>query len=368
MILEESKMCFNDRLFFNDVNEIVGFLKDKENMVVIIGKGFDPRTTSFLEALSENNRDFSVRVIDYDGPTESNEINRSKENANHIENICRNMDYQLLKAPSYKKDDGHGKKTLIISESVRKISKEVLKDYKNIVVDISAMTKALSFCLINQINKKKSIEQKLYVVVTENSTYDDMIEPRVVDNSAEFLPGFKTFKFSSVSDEDATIWFPALGQNSKEAFRIINDFVSPDEICPILPFPSVRIKRAESILRNMGEVLFRENQIDKRNIILVPEESPQLVCKKLYQTIMYYYKALNVDGDKKIKFVFSSQSSKLIDLGILLTLIILTKSNKQENLVAFALVETSKYQIEAKYDKRNEKTYCFSFDDNELLW
>jgi hypothetical protein len=332
-------MCFDDRLFLNDKNDILDLLKDKENLLVIIGKGFDPRATSFIEALINIKRDFSARVIDYDGPTDSStqreEQPRSDQNFNQIENICKDIDYSVIYAPSYKNDDTHSKKALIISESINKrINKEFLKEYKNIVIDISAMTKALSFCLINRINKIKSKEQKLYIVVTENSIYDDMIMPKIVENSAEYLPGFKTFTFSSVSDEDATIWFPALGQNSKEAFRIINDFVTPDEICPILPFPSVRIDRAESILRNMGEMLFRDNQVDKRNIILVPEESPLLVCKKLCQTINYYDKALNIDGKKKIKFVFSSQTSKLIDLGILLALIILTTDKAQSKLVA----------------------------------
>ena len=360
-------MCFEDRLFVNNIDETINILKDKEKMIVIVGKGFDPRTTSFLEALVKIKNDFSVTVIDYDGPEESEDTSRSVNNANYIEGICQELDYQVIRAPSYKSDNDHGKKTLIISESVKKINAEYLKSYNNIVVDISAMTKALSFCLINQIHKQKSNEQKLYIVVTENSTYDDMIVPKITDNSAEFLPGFKTFKFSSISDEDATIWFPALGENSEEAYRIIDDFVSPDEICPILPFPSVRINRAENILRKMGEMMFRDNRVDKRNIILVPEESPQLVCKKLYQTIMYYYKALNIDGDKKIKFVFSSQSSKLIDLGILLTLIKLTSKGEQK-LVAFALVETSKYQVKTEYNKKDEKTCCFSFDDNELTW
>lgn len=361
---------FDNCLFLEGKNNIINFFKDKKNCLLLVGKGFDPRTASFLNSLKQEKKDFTVWIIDYN--EQSNKVrngktsSRSNDNLNSLKQLCNDLTYDVLEVPSYK-IGSDGKRTLIISESIKKeITKQKLENYDYIIVDISAMTKAASFSLINLIYKRKKPEQKLYVIVTENSDCDDKISPSIVEDSAELLQGFRTFSFSLASDDDYTIWFPAMGGYSKEAFETIYKFLRPIEICPVLPFPSVKINRSEYILRNLGELIFREYQVNKRNIIFVPEESPILVSKKLYNTVKYYESALNIDNQKSIKFVFSSQSSKLIDLGILLTILLFNKSNNIR--VSFALVETAEYSLNEEYDVRYEKTYCFGFDDDELNW
>lgn len=268
------------------------------------------------------------------------------------------VECKIIDIPMYKYD----KRTIVISESVKEIRD--IKKYNNIVIDISAMSHAVAFSVIKRIIDIKSKEQKISIVVCENSECDDKIKPIIVDGTAEYLQGFNTFSMLAESEEDDTVWFPILGMDEKIAFNIIDEYLKAIEICPIVPFPSIDIRKSENILRYYGETLFREKNIEKRNIIYIPENQPILIFNKLYNTVMYYEKSLNCDKKKCIKYAFSSQSSKLIDMGVFMTIVRLAKENIK---AGFVIVENQGYTLK-EYNASNDKLYCICLDDDEFDW
>ena len=213
----------------------------------------------------------------------------------------------------------------------------------------------------------KGETQKLCVAVCENSKFDDRIRPVIVDESAEYLPGFNTFSMLLEQDDGETVWFPVLGLDDVTAFHIIDNYLKPIEICPVIPFPSKDIQRGERILRSCGEALFRERHVEKRNIIYVPENYPLWVYQKLYDTVRYYEKALHIDqnSNRVIKYAFSSQSSKLIDIGVLLAIMDLVREGIKAGIV---VVENQGYQAEDPYPKEDEELYCLCLNDSIFAW
>jgi len=362
------KNKWKDCLFLSGEDNIGKFFSQKEKSLIILGKGFDPRTCKALEVLKENNVAIEAWLIDYNdelivADVAQNE-SRSKKNLEFFHELCNDIMWESFDVPAYKKNDG--KRTLIISESVRTyfIASKV-EAFDNIIVDISAMPRAVGFSIIKRIIDIKKESQKVYIMVCENSDCDDKIHPVIVEGSAEYLQGFNTFSLIMESDEDETIWFPILGMNEQEAFNIIADYIKPVEICPVVPFPSIKVRRSEDILRNYGQVLFREQDIEKRNVIYVPENFPLIVYNKLYNTVKYYEKALNNEQNRNIRYAFSSQSSKLIDIGILLTILTLGEDGAKAGIV---IVENQGYLLNEEYDRASEKLYCMCLDDYELDW
>lgn len=361
---------WNDCLFLDNSDKILDYFASKSDSLLILGKGFDPRACTILESLKPVMSELSVWLIDYndrakkdDGENES----RSENNYKHLLNICDGVVNQELKVPLY--GGNENKRTLVISESVRNVLvSEKIQDYKHILIDVSAMPRGVAFSIIKRVLDIKSLEQSIYILVCENSECDDRIKPVLGEESAEYLPGFNTFSMSMESDNDENIiWLPILGMNEEVAFRIIDNYLKPVEICPVVPFPSKDIRRGENILRCYGQPIFRENSVEKRNIIYVPENHPVLVYQKLYDTVKYYEKALNISqkNGKTMKYAFSSQSSKLIDIGVLLAIINLNKENIKTGIV---VVENQGYVLKDEYNKENERLYCLCLNDNEFNW
>lgn len=362
-------MIRHSELLFLEGNEIVGdFFEKKENLLLILGKGFDPRACKVLKLLKSRNVCLTTWLIDYNeklgySDSQKNE-SRSNKNQEQFEILCENSVKEVINAPSYKVESG--KRRLVISESVRIfLTKKKIELFDNIIVDLSAMPRAVGFSIIKRILDIKNGSQKVYLIVCENSECDNKIKPKIVDESAEYLQGFNTFSMLSEADDDETIWFPALGMNEKGAFDIIYDYIRPMEICPIVPFPAMDVRRSENILRQFGTVLFKEREIEKRNIIYVPEYVPAIVAEKLYNTVKYYEKALNNEGTRDIRYAFSSQSSKLIDMGILLAVIELAKEGIKTGIV---IVENQGYESPDEYDESKEKIYCLCLNECEFDW
>lgn len=359
-----------DCLFLDNPDKILEYFSSKNDSLLILGKGFDPRACIILEKLKPVMSELSVWLIDYNDRAKkdySSNESRSEYNYKHFLHICAGIVNQELQVPLYGGNENERK--LVISESVRNVfAPEKLQNYKHILIDVSAMPRGVSFSIIKRILDIKSAEQYIYILVCENSECDDKIKPVLGEESAEYLPGFNTFSMSLESDNDENIiWLPILGMNEETAFRIIDNYLKPVEICPVVPFPSKDIRRGENILRCYGQPIFRENNVEKRNIIYVPENHPVLVYHKLYDTVMYYEKALNISGKsgQTMKYAFSSQSSKLIDIGVLLAIINLNEESIKAGIV---IVENQGYRLKEDYNKDNEKLYCLCLNDNEFNW
>lgn len=361
---------WNECLFLDNKDLIVDYFASKDSSLLILGKGFDPRACTILEILKPVIPKLSVWLIDYNDRAKKDDIgneSRSKKNYKHLLDICGGNVNQELNVPLY--GGSENERTLVISESVRNVFvAEKLNGFKHLLIDVSAMPRGVGFSIIKRVLDIKSEEQSVYILACENSECDDKIKPVLGEESAEYLPGFNTFSMSLESDNDENIiWLPVLGMNEEAAFRIIDNYLKPVEICPVVPFPSKDIRRGERILRCYGQPIFREKGVEKRNIIYVPENHPLLVYQKLYDTVKYYEKALNIskDNGKTMKYAFSSQSSKLIDIGVLLAMINLNKENIKTGIV---IVENQGYVLKDDYNKENERIYCLCLDDNEFNW
>lgn len=362
---------WQDCLFLEGEKNFRQYYSKKDNVLLFMGKGFDPRSCRILEELKKVVKNLTVFLIDYNekATIKDDLVNesRSQSNFDHFKEMIGNSSWELVSVPMYR---GEGnRKILVIWESVRtKIKKELISNYDSIIIDTSAMPRGVYFSLIKHLLSIKEYRH-LSVAVCENSGCDDRIQPLIVRDSAEYLPGFDTFSMSTESDDAETIWLPVLGMNEGESFSIISEFLKPVEICPVIPFPAFDIRRGEKILRKNADYLFRALDVEKRNIIYVPEKYPVLVAQKLYETVCYYAKAFS--DNRNMKYAFSSQSSKLIDIGVLLAVLALKDVGRTGNLdikSGIVVVENQGYKLDEEYNNDAGEIYCLCLDDDEFNW
>lgn len=362
---------WDEGLYLDQDDQIETHFRKKEALF-IMGQGFDPRSCAAIRKLAPVFKKLDLLLIDYNDRAMQSDRKieeQSRDNKEELDRICKEFDIttRLLSIPQYEGSDTN--RQLVFGTRVRKsIQSDDLSQYPEIVVDITAMPRAVAFNLIKRISDIKTNTQKLSVLVCENSDCDEKIQPNIRKESARYLTGFNTFMMSSEAAQNDTIWLPMLGSGEKDSFGMIVDFLKPIEICPIVPFPSSDVRRGERILRSYGVELFRDRGIEARNIIYVPEQYPLHISQKLYDTVKYYEKALEnkkEDSENIYHYAFSSQSSKLMDIGLFLAVMRLL----QESVIAgIVVVENQGYQFEEKYAESKNKLYCLCLDENEFGW
>lgn len=358
---------FGESIYLGKTEEIRDFFQGKSNSLIVLGCGFDPRMNVGIKTLMPSLNEVKMLVIHYGRHNNAKSRANSKlgqKNLNELYAICENREIEEVTIDRYM--SANEKVDISYYSLQNKITKNMIENISNIIVDISAMPKEVSFSLIKHIRRIKTEQQKIYILVCENSRYDNKIEEIPARDPANYMQCFNLFTAGREAVNDSTtVWIPFLGEHESAAFKKIAEFVKPDEICPVIPFPAKDISRGEKIIRSYGNYLFKELKIEKKNIMYAPENQPLLVYMKLCDTIMFYESALHYKNEEDIKYVFSSQSSKLMDVGILLTLLDL---NKRGLVVTMAYVDNEGYDHPEPCDETYNQLSCICLDDKEFGW
>lgn len=242
--------------------------------------------------------------------------------------------------------------------------KTIFEPYTDIIVDISALPRGIYFSLIGQVQAIldeyfAENAPNFFVLTAENANLDSHIKEFKPDVELSYVYGFKGGS-ELTSENKKVIWLPILGEGSESQIKAAYDKVSPDEICPVLPFPSRDPRRSDALLIEYHQLLFDGLDVEGQNIIYVAEQNPFQVYRTLFQTITDYNETLQVL--KGCDIVISTFSSKLLSIGALLCAY---EFKQLKNIrVGILNVDSSGYEIEesALTGDEAEKSELF------LLW
>lgn len=303
----------------------------ENSYLYILGVGFDSRMCEGIDCFEKTGIPFDVWEIIYNEGDASPSREYEEQviaNKTRLDEILRSAHVKNshLKHIDLWQEDKSGafveNNTRFVGEinasKMIKGSKEELQLYSDIIVDISALPQTIYISLLNTLFKCSNSGQRIDIVVNENYTTDMRIEPVQAEETAHEVQGYSS---PSEKLDNVVIWYPILGEvNStfldKYYYYLKTNSRDIDEICPVVPFPSVNIRRADSILSQYSKMLFSDWRVDKKNIIYASETNPVLVCESLFEATMSYKSALAPLGE--CKFVFSAITSKLMTIGMLL--------------------------------------------------
>ncbi len=314
----------------NEVNDLWKRFNDDDlrRVLFILGKGFDVRMNLGLESLCQEapNVNLVVSIVDFTEGKNSASLKYGtlvEENHNQFQSLING---KTVKDHSLNTWKGKGRKKRRVgdrnaSELFQSITE--LEGYTDIVVDISSLPRGIYFSLvgklltlISQIEGKSTPIPNLMILTAENAAIDSKVLEHGIDEDLHFQFGFG----GGIETESLSlpkIWLPILGEKKALHFDKANQFIKPDEICPILPFPSKNPRRADDIFAEHYELFSDVLRIEPQNLMYVPEQNPFEVYRKLMDTIKNYQESLSrLNG---CKAVISAFSSKLLSIGALLT-------------------------------------------------
>jgi hypothetical protein len=170
---------------------------------------------------------------------------------------------------------------------------------------------------------------------------DRNIQEEGIDDDASYMHGFTSDLVQQSTESVPRIWIPVLGEGKEAQLIRLYDHIRPDEICPVLPSPSVNPRRADDLVAEYRELLFDRLRVVPSNFIYASEWNPFEVYRQIYRTMERYNDALEALG--KCKGVVSALSSKLLSVGALLAAY---EAKRNKFMVGISHVETHGYKIQ----------------------
>lgn len=323
----------------------------ERSVLFVIGRGFDPRMCigvgEVLETGGAGARD--VIALDFrEGPMSPSHSHQDRvdQNWTSLQTAVAGRGKLTEQRIDFWSSEGQR----ISSQSARDVfnSAADFDGHTDIVVDISAMPRSVYFPLIARILfllDKQAAEKEpsvnLHIIVAEDPVLDLAIREEGVDERAEFVASFRG-GYDLEATEVPSIWIPVLGENRTIQFERIYDLVKPDEICPILPFPSRNPRRPDDIVIEYQRILFDELRLDPRSFLYAAEQNPFDAYRQIRKAVLHYSSVFSLLGGCKV--ALSALSSKTMSLGAMLAAYELKELNYN---IGVAHIECQGYTLDS---------------------
>lgn len=283
-------------------------------LLVVVGGGFDPRVPRVVERLAEVAKGplDVVRVGLSEEGTDSAMRSVADTNRAVVDKVLSAMGGTTYELPF---PAVHARRSAGVAISRNFHEGGYLDRYKQVVVDVSGLPRSVFFPLVRGLLQANGStwHGDLHVAVCESP----IVDHAVLEEGAE-TPG-PLGGFGGPPDSEswaATIWVPVLGEGNGEQVAALLDAIEPDEVVPVLPFPSENPRRADDIIIQHRELLGERLEVEPRNYLYAAESNPFDLYRAIGDLYMRYQSSLRPLG--AAKFVLSTHSSKLLSIGVLL--------------------------------------------------
>jgi hypothetical protein len=348
-----------DPYFKRDGNDFTSFwgkylFGGVRDVLYILGNGFDPRMCLGIEALykfkAKGKRD--CLLIEYDEGPDSPSSRHADLVVKNVTRLQGIKEAQIIKKNvNMWSGDGPEKHRVGSRSAAEIIDIPLLRQYSDIVVDISALPRSVYLSLIGKLlyllDTPNILEVfghsiNLHIVVCEDTNLDKEIIEMGIDDSANYVHGFSGASLSTDNaGEIPKVWIPVLGENQIEQLNLVYRLVDPTEICPVIPSPSKNPGRGEKLIREYHSLLFDQWQVEPGNVLFASEFNPFDVYRQIVRTIRHYHEALKPLGG--CNGAITVVSNKLLSLGGILAAHELQNVDKIN--VGIPIAEAQGYQL-----------------------
>ncbi|MER8955941.1 hypothetical protein NKH98_25120 [Mesorhizobium sp. M0833] len=293
----------------------------ERRILLVVGKGFDVRALETARRLHGLGANVHVWLLAFHNGQQDSALRRARTEKN-VEGLGklfppeRIMEVDINLGGAFE-DPVASRQTY---EKIRAAGDPTL--YDDVIVDISAMPRMVAMTSVAVLLRGLDIASatgrcvNLHVTTAESVTSDLAAGQGSLKDQVSFVRGFSGELTSQTTKNLPHVWFPVLGESQRDRLDRIHQKLTPDEICPVVPFPSREPRRGDEIIYEHRELLFDTFQVEPRNILLACEYNPFEAYKQVFEAMDRYRRALNTLGGCKA-FV-SPLSSKLLSIAVLL--------------------------------------------------
>lgn len=290
-------------------------------LLLVIGKGFDVRALETAKRLHALGADIDVWLLAFHNGQEDTTLRKARTGANvaglgKLFSPSRITEVDIDLGGAFEEPIA-SRKTY---EQIRAAGEPTA--YDDVIIDISAMPRMVAMTSVAVLLRGLDLAAEkggcvnLHVTTAESVTADIGAGQGSLRDQVSFVRGFSGQLTAQTTKDLPHVWFPVLGEGQRDRLDRIHQKLTPDEICPVMPFPSREPRRGDEIIYEHRELLFDTFQVEPRNILLACEYNPFEAYKQVFEAMDRYRCALNELGGCKA-FV-SPLSSKLLSIAVLL--------------------------------------------------
>ena len=312
---------WNSYVYLKSNDEITQFANEyfarrDSRVLFVMGCGFDPRMNNVLSQIASQKvfKKILCLLIEFPSNEKSPQDILYAENKSDFEDLCRQFGVSVkIICDDHPRDIE--KRIVSISRQLRAINCD---EYSDIIIDVSALPRALYFNVCNFFYKQCEDNcTNLFFSVSENVEIDNNIY-NIAGDEIHPIHGFGLNYMLESNLDKRSVLIPLLGENHEQELAKIYDNFKPVDVCPVLPFPSVNPRRSEDILITYME-FFKRIEIDEpQNYTYADERNPFELYSIISDLIKNYKKTL-APITQCVCFGIATLTSKLLSLGALLT-------------------------------------------------
>ncbi len=333
-------------------------------LLYIGGRGFDPRAQISMRAFVNSISASPAKVEQADlllvGMSRyelgDDLVTATDENADQLKSVFSNLgDSSELVVDS----KPEGEDELSTSNALRNGMSAILDrlpDRTDVVLDVSSMPRVVFLTILTGLlqrlvpgkagsNQLKANGVNLQVLVAEDAQLDSAIRPENPSAELVTIPGFSTALHAESMRDWPMVWFPVLGGNRRGQLEVVLNAAIPEgaEICPVVPHPSLSLRRAEHLLIENREVLFDRLRVPFSNVLYVSEANPFEAYRQMLGAMSRYRKSLTILGGCRL--AVTPLSSKLVTLGAGLACFETKLHGSDDYSVAMPYAEPMRYRV-----------------------
>lgn len=291
----------------------------KREILFILGRGFDPRALRAITQICALNVLPRVWLLAFENGQEDSTHRRKLTVRNKQDLVALVGDGNIVELPVNIGMTGHAATSRSTGRAISTQGTTTAVD--DVVIDISAMPRVVALSAIAKLLHDQDAADalgkstNLHVVAAESVRTDLDAKGSLMDEVTN-LVGFSGRLNEESTEHVPRVWFPVLGERQRQRLQLIRSYLNPDEICPVVPFPSKDPRRGDQIIADHLDLLFEDFRVEPSNILRASEFNPFEAYRQLYVAMDRYRRALTeLDG---CKAYVSPLSSKLLSVGALL--------------------------------------------------
>jgi hypothetical protein len=290
------------------------FSRSGTSVILFAGAGFDPRSPLVAERIGRLSASHMRGFFFQERRPQSSAHLRDLADANLERLKVATQSYEIIEIDIFSSGNTvvGGRRAAAATDAID------LSGASDVVVDISAMSVGIIFPVIKLL-QEKSLEgaaYNLHIFVAHDPVLDSDIKATASD-TVESVHGFAGgLKLAGQSPSAAKLWLPQVATRRAGVLKRIYEELRPDEVCPIIPFPSRDPRLGDVLLEELVNTDGAGWETDARDIVYADEADPL----DLYRTILRLHSLRKPVFDELFgsKLILSPVGTKVMALGALL--------------------------------------------------
>lgn len=193
-----------------------------------------------------------------------------------------------------------------------------VRHYTDVVVDATGMSRCTAFPIVKQLYQlSQRTEIRVHLLVADSNQAFSNVES-VSNDRGDWMHGFPAESETDDYAKALKLWVVQLSEKAGASLQtMFRELDSPEEVCPVLPFPATNPRRADELLYEHREYWQREWIESPLNFIRAHESDPMDVFHSIVRLHTARVEAL-VGSGLLSQTILSPVGRRLPGVGMLL--------------------------------------------------